>query len=154
MPANKKPRKAYRPKNADSLATHKAVAKCTGLTVAEHKAVTSPVEVSWYRLQNGIANASDIDVFADVIATCIVAAQDMGQYLIDVCNEASNALAGILDRYARCGKWGVDAATLRVFPSIIEYYDELTGKGTASNIAEWYGEAMKVKAKVYAEVAV
>ena len=154
MAANKKPRKAYRPKPVDKFATYKAVETCTGLNEAEHKSVTAPVVVAWYRLQNGIADAHDIDVFADVIATCMMAAQDMEQYLQDICQEASNALAGVIDRHTRCGKWGVDAATLKVFPSIIEYYDELTGKGTASEIADWYGEAMKVKAKVYAEVAV
>ena len=149
MAANKKPRKRYKPRPADDFATYKAVAKCTTFNEAEHKSVTAPVAVSWHRLQNGIADLSDLDVFADVLATCTMAAEKMDPYLQEVCKEASDAVCKMAERYGRCRKVGLDADSMRVLPSLIEYYDELTSKATAGDLSKWYGEAMRIKAKAY-----
>lgn len=149
MPANKKPKKRYKPKDSDKFATYKAVAKCTTLNEAEHKSVTAPVEVSWYRLQNGIADLHDLDIFADVLGTCSIAADKMDPYLQDLCKEAGNALCAMADRYGRCKKVGLDADSLRVFPSLMDYYYELTSKATAVEISQWYGKALQIKAKAY-----
>lgn len=133
---------AKRKFQADPFAIYKAIARNTGFNESEQTDCALPVRLA------GTADANDIVTLADVIAICIVAAENMDALVQETCESARVALAEVADRYTRVKRWGVDAKSLQDIPPIVDLHEELLRNATGGQMEQWLGAVRGVKGRM------
>ena len=133
---------------ADPFAIYKAIARNTGFNESEQTDCALPVRLAWSSLRAGTADGNDIATLADVIAICIVAAENMDALVQETCESARVALAEVADRYTRVKRWGVDAKSLQDIPPIVDLYEELLRNATGGQMEQWLGGVREAKGRM------
>jgi len=139
---------AKRRYQADPAAMWKEVARTTGFNDSEQTACALPVRVAWESMRSGKGTAEDAKTLADVIAICIMAAQNMDALVQETIEAGRVAFLGITDRFERIGRFGVDSASLLDVPPVVDFYEELLRVATLGQMETWLAAVRQVKGGV------
>lgn len=102
-----------------------AINRSEPLEPEEAARLSNEVRMAWQRMLDGNANVPDFDNLAHALNLTKVIADGFGQPAIDVAARAQGAMRQVRNRYARLGRFGVDAGALRDVPPALDFHDEI-----------------------------
>ncbi len=135
---------------ADPQTLWKTVGRTTGFSEADQIKCSLPVMAAWERLKTGAASAEDVCTLADASGICVLAAQGMDALVLETAEAAANTLKTVADRYVKHRVWGVDHATLRDVPPMIDLYEELFRNATGGQMEDWLQVTRSCKVNAFA----
>lgn len=114
---------ARRALNAPTL--HQTMNRLMPLTPAELLALQIPVRSAFESLRTGAGTEPDFHTLAAAVNTALIRSESIDPLCVETCQRAQAALIGVLERFNRCGKWGVDHHALQDIPPALDLHEQL-----------------------------
>ena len=106
-------------------ALQQAVNRVAPFTPAELLALQTPVRVAFEALRTGHGTEPDFHTLAAAVNTALIRSEAIDPLCVETCQRAQAALLGMLGRFNRCGKWGVDHHALQDIPPALDLHEQL-----------------------------
>lgn len=117
---------AMRKKATNPKAALKALRVSETLTGGEAATIALAARMSWERLCNGTGTVTDYNDIAWAVNLVGLGLEHLSiPGVAEVVEGATAAMRGVLERYQRINRFGVDAQSLRDVPPLLDLHDQL-----------------------------
>lgn len=112
-------------RHADARSLPRLMARLEPFTPSELLALQTPVRVAFEALRTGSGTEPDFHTLAAAVNTALIRSEAIDPLCVETCQRAQAALLGMLGRFNRVGKWGVDHHALQDIPPALDLHEQL-----------------------------
>ena len=136
MASNKKPRKRRWQK--DPSAIYRVMTGLQPFTPSEQATLALPVREALQSLRDGTGTDAHWNTLAAITNACKVRGEDIAPEVVDVAQDAQDAVLDVLDRFHRTGRWGMAHADFVRIEACVDLHEQLIALSTPAQMQAAY----------------